>query len=515
MSHRFVRGIMLFAAVAVLIGLFLANLTLASPFVRSWDEVDFVFALDRYDLLAMQPHFPGYPYFIAGATILHQWISDPVKALITLNALLALSSAIPIALLAKRYMRLQTAAWASVWILTMPYLWLMGSRPMSECAGIAVLWWFLWSVREAAEKPRSTWRHAVALLLFSLLMGIRLSFFPFGIGLVLLWLHQYRSFAGYRARIARLILSIVSAIGAQLIWVSGLVMSEGTLGGFWKLSNAFVAGHFSEWGGGITAAEMSLPARIVKLIASNLITDVLLSRSIVIGAFCFVLLLLIVWGLGLLREKKPESGAELRYGLWLGICVAAYVLWALLGQNIEKPRHIAPIAGPLMLAFYILAIRTSQSLTQSVTATRSKYLFIAVGRGICFTLAAVVISQIVHGANLLKMQANEKPAVYQMHEYMDELKQPLIVYTWEETRVLQYLHADYEHRRILTFNYFNALADANPERKVLLTDHVLEGFYLQNASIRDYVDPIAQFSSSSLFDPVYSQITLYEWKKHN
>ncbi len=36
----------------------------ASPFAATWDEVDFALALDRYDLLAMQPHFPGYPYFI-------------------------------------------------------------------------------------------------------------------------------------------------------------------------------------------------------------------------------------------------------------------------------------------------------------------------------------------------------------------------------------------------------------------------------------------------------------------
>ena len=43
-----------------------------SPFAASWDEVDFVLALDRFDLLAMQPHFPGYPYFVLGAMAVHR-----------------------------------------------------------------------------------------------------------------------------------------------------------------------------------------------------------------------------------------------------------------------------------------------------------------------------------------------------------------------------------------------------------------------------------------------------------
>ena len=254
MSHRIVRGIGLFAAAAVLIGLFVANLAYSSPFVRSWDEVDFVFSLDRYDLLAMQPHFPGYPYYIIGAKIVHQWISDPVQSLIIWNATLALSSAIPIALLARKYVSASYAGWAPIWVMTMPYVWIMGSRPMSECAGIAVLWWFLWSVREAVERPRSNGRHVTALLLFSLLMGIRLSLFPFGIVLLLLLVQQYKSFVGQRSRVIRLLFSLIVAAGAQLVWIGGLVLSEGSISGFWKLANAFVTGHFSEWGGGITSA---------------------------------------------------------------------------------------------------------------------------------------------------------------------------------------------------------------------------------------------------------------------
>lgn len=74
----------------------------ASPYVRTWDEVDFTLALERFDLLAMQPHFPGYPYFILGGWIINQWIHNGLKALSIFNTLAALSAVLPIFWLARR-----------------------------------------------------------------------------------------------------------------------------------------------------------------------------------------------------------------------------------------------------------------------------------------------------------------------------------------------------------------------------------------------------------------------------
>lgn len=52
-----------------------------SPFAATWDEVDFTLALKQYDILAMQPHFPGYPFFILGGMITHLFIENPVQSL--------------------------------------------------------------------------------------------------------------------------------------------------------------------------------------------------------------------------------------------------------------------------------------------------------------------------------------------------------------------------------------------------------------------------------------------------
>lgn len=512
----FKAGTLLFAAIAILFFVYMC-LRYSSPIARTWDEVDFALALHRFDLLAMQPHFPGYPYFILGASFIHRWMNDPVQALSAFNTLAALSAAIPMALLAHRFTGggVKSLLFAAL-ALTSPYLWMMSARPMSECAGIAVLWWYLWSIRTAIGRPSSMLLHLLPMLLFGLLLGTRLSFFPFGLALLPLWIAQFKQ-TGKRGR--RLWLSVAAAFFAQLVWVVGLALSEGTLSGFWKLSVAFVEGHFSEWGGGIASSNMALGQRLPQLLGYNLIGHALLGGSVSVGIL--LALLLGVTGMGIWQrraagqERQPASPMEQanrQFYVWLAVCSGAYVLWALFGQNIEKPRHIAPVVGPILFFIYCAANHTASSIWE---ARRSECLIrsSAIPIAIHVLLFALISVQLTSGAKLLQRQAAEVPAVYQLHRYASALKEPFVLYTWEETRVLQYLGADYEHQRIYTYEYFKATAAAVPERHVLITDHVLQGFEQQGQQVRAHVKPIAEFHSDPLFDPVYADITLYEWIK--
>ncbi len=77
---------------ALLVG---AGLYWASPYAATWDEVDFALALRRYDVLAMQPHFPGYPYFVLGGMAVHAFIANPAKALSILNVLVCFPPPFP------------------------------------------------------------------------------------------------------------------------------------------------------------------------------------------------------------------------------------------------------------------------------------------------------------------------------------------------------------------------------------------------------------------------------------
>jgi hypothetical protein len=505
--RRTFAAITLLIALAMIVSVIGISLYYANSMARTWDEVDFALAVTRYDLLAMQPHFPGYPYFILGGWVMQHIVRDPAQALSVFNTLAACSSVVPMVLLARRLAGGGAGALLlPALVLSSPYIWLLASRPMSESAGLSLLWWFLWSVREAMERPDSKLRHAVPLLLFGFLMGTRLSFFPFGLFLLPLWLTLYKK-EGNRWRSGlKVALSVSLASLFQLTWIAGLVMSEGTLSGFWKLSLAFLKGHFSEWGGGVVSIPMPLDERVVRLLWHNLFNSVLTGGSAAIGVLFLIAVLASVAGFRRGGSSSIGRSINRRYLAWLAGAALSYLLWALIGQNIEKPRHIVPLAVPILLMLHVMAIRSAVALSGSASGKRR-----SLAGMIYASLAALILAQWVYGAPLQKRQVSEKPAVYQLDEYVSRLDQPLVLFTWEETRVLQYMSAKYEHQRIYTFGYFKALAEANPSRKVLLTDHVLRGFEQQGAPVGDHVRKLAEFKSDVRFDPVYSDIILYEW----
>lgn len=504
MKHNAVNTLLILLAIAVIGTVTSLSIFYASPYVRTWDEVDFTLAIERFDLLAMQPHFPGYPYFILGGRIMNLWMNNGSKALSVFNALVALSAVLPMFWLARRLggggaKNLMFPALVA----SSPYLWLMSSRPMSECAGMALLWWFLWSVRHALHCPASVLRHGLALMMLGILMGTRLSFFPFGLALVPLWLNLWQG----PGRWPKLGFAALGALLFQLVWITGLVMSEGTLAGFWKLSIAFVEGHFSEWGGGIVSTPMPIGERITQLVFRNLAGSALTAGSTLIAAGLVLLVLFAGGSRIILRIRSGAQGRENRqfiYGL-VG-CAVVYGLWALLGQNIEKPRHIVPLLAPIFLLLFVLIVRTAERL-EAV-----KQPFPCAMRAVMYSLlVGLIIAQTIYGAGLQKRQAVEEPAVYQLHDYLRQMQDPFVLFTWEETRVLHYLGADYDHNRIYTYSYFQSLAEANAKRRVLLTDHVVQGFIQQGKPVKGHLKQIAEFTSEALFDPAYHRIILYEW----
>ena len=68
--------ILVLTSVLAILILFLYQLMHINAFAATWDQVDYSLALERFDIMAMQPHFPGYPYFILGGLFIHQFIED-------------------------------------------------------------------------------------------------------------------------------------------------------------------------------------------------------------------------------------------------------------------------------------------------------------------------------------------------------------------------------------------------------------------------------------------------------
>lgn len=483
---------------------FILSMINNTGFVRSWDEVDFVLALHRFDLLAMQPHFPGYPYFVLGGIMLHKFIDNPAQALVVFNLLLTVTSLYPIYRLARLYAGAYLSAWIALCVITAPYLWVLALQPMAETAAIAVLWWFLWSISYVLPVQRShiLLRTLPTLSLFGLLMGIRVSFWPFGLGLLFIGYLQYKHIyhGRFRSFLPMLLIQTLIATLFQLIWIGGLAYTEGGLIGFFELGKSFIYGHFQEWGGTAVSTEitMSYGERLWRFVYDNILSTGLWARDWREAAFTVIVGLLVIWALWKHRSKGARllhtSPHFLTLLLWL---CAAYAGWALFAQNIEKARHITPLLGPLILFSLCMIARAAEGRSRVIVTS------------LCIVWFA---SHLVITEPLLHKQATESPAIHQLAGKLNAIKTPMVLYTWEETRVLQYLDVSFPHKRIETYAYFLAEVSQQDTRTIYITDHVLRGFEQQAGSLREHVNKVASFTSESLFDPAYSNITLYEWK---
>ncbi|WP_255454185.1 glycosyltransferase family 39 protein [Pontibacillus sp. HMF3514] len=432
----------------------------------------------------MQPHFPGYPYFILGGMLLHPFLGDPLQSLSIFNSILTLSSIIPIYLLFKRkYSSVTTLLFVAL-IHSLSYIWVLSTEVMSEAAAISVLCWYVWSLYQSYKKPGSIWG-LLPLLLFSILMGIRLSYLPFGLGLLLIWWYERKRFKTKQYYILFILKQLLIAISFQLIWVIALVISTGGISLFTELAFGFVTGHFTEWGGAVTADSMPIWKRLYTLLVYNLLWKTLLAESWIIACLYGGLILLSVFHIT--KTKKVDT-----FNLWVLLVCVFYFVWVLFAQNIDKPRHIAPV-----IVFLVYLILWS-------FGGRMRILFLT----FCF---ALIMVQSWIGITLVKEKATNPPAVYQLSNYLTKIDEPFVIYTWEESRVMEYLKVNYSYNKIYTYEQFQNRLAYNKDKRVFLTDHVLRGFEIQGYNIRDHVRKVSEFHSSDLFDPVYNNLYLYEW----
>ncbi|MFZ3579950.1 hypothetical protein [Virgibacillus sp. DJP39] len=421
--------------------------------------------------------------------IVNFFVNDPVRALSIFNVILICTSVVPIYLLLKSYVEVRINLLVTSVIFSMSYMWIMSTEPLSEGAAVAIVWWFLWSLKQARKHP--TFISSITpLFLFSILMGTRLSYLPIGIGILLLWIYYRKFFKTNTLYMIFIAQQVGIALLFQLVWIMGLVSSTGGIAAFIELASGFVAGHFTEWGGAVTADSMPIFERLVNLFFYNFLWTGLFSHSVLIAVLYSLFFGLVIYQL---KSKRWTTDS---FTYWLVVIYSSYFVWVLFAQNIDKPRHILPLTGIFTFILFKELFKGS---------------YLRLVSWLCMLL---IILQSIHGSSLIVMKAAEPPAVYQLTDYLTEIDDQLLVFTWEEARVMDYLQVDYQYKEILTFEYFLMELPSNPQVRVFLTDRVVDGFEKQGVAIENNIQKVKKFNSNPLFDPVYGTITLYEWTNH-
>jgi hypothetical protein len=182
-QHISVARAMLALALAALA----ARVLTAPDYIQNLDGFLFVAGVDRYAVIELRPHFPGYPVYIWLGKLGKVLLGDAEQALRAVSILASALTVLPLGLLAAALRRAsggdQGAALASalaagaVWTLA-PGPWLLSgeifSDPLGLLLALAMLLW-LWRGCEADE-PRAL---ALAAAAGGVMLGARLDYFPF------------------------------------------------------------------------------------------------------------------------------------------------------------------------------------------------------------------------------------------------------------------------------------------------------------------------------------------------
>lgn len=327
---------------AGLIGWMAASLWTDVP--PSDDALFFSRGLVHFSVLEFSPHFPGYPGFIALGRLLLPFSDTPLHALGGLS--MGVAALLPV-VLAWTISRLGGRAFFGYALgLGMPLLPCLGVSWLSDGCGLL---FFALGVA-AIAKPSPVAHGWVAWGWGGLAWGMALICRPsYGVMVAVLGLFcliwggsdaawDHSSKGRWRRRWA-LVLGgcavVLPAFGLVLAWEGGAYVEEG---------RRFLIGHTTLWGHTAWSPSDGDPSWADSL--TNLPGGRVWAASLA-G-------LLIVWSLWSLARHSLQS-LSIRIGLL--VTVSVVLVWALLMQNPDNPRHLAPV---VLLALMCLGSASSE-----------------------------------------------------------------------------------------------------------------------------------------------------------
>ncbi len=317
---KLARSTFLVAAAALLIGLSRYGFRARVP--DDYDSIGFVLALDDFDLARFQPHFPGYPIYVALGRLAHFFLRSPLDAATAVSAAASAATAFGVWRITSRIAS-RGAAWCAIALYAGAALpWIVGGAALSDGTAAALATLSFAALLE--ERP------ILSGVLLSLMLGTRASYFPLAFSWVaILFIFQRRS----------LLRALVSSLLGTIAWMVPFVMMVRPQK-LLELGRIHLHGHFSDWGGSVTTRP-DLRLRAFSF-ARDLFYDGIAPRTWALALLTVIAL--IAW-----RTRLPQSRPLI---VVVAVAIALpYVLWALLGQNIvEQPRHLLPLVIALLIA---------------------------------------------------------------------------------------------------------------------------------------------------------------------
>ncbi len=375
------------------------------PTLGDLDAANFAAALERFDPTLQAPHWPAYPVYVFASKGLHALGLHPTAAL-GLVGVLAFVAAAPVffAGVAARFDR-TTAHVLTATVSLAPGAVVSASWAGTEGLGLALLLAQVGVALRTAPPRDALFGPAAVGALAGLGLGVRLSWWPLYLGVLAaaVWAsHRTDRSDGPDRRRPRHLLGGLAAGTASWLVPLVVIVGPGALAGF----VGFAAGHFTTWGGAISAEDGAVHRALV---AGDAIAAGFGGALPFVGVF-------VAGVVGLAVRSRRPALAPLALPAAI---VSAYAVWCFLAQNVARPRHALPVAVALLLALAF------------VVAHRGR-------RWAAVPLGAVLLAAAAHGAWI---QGATLPPYAQaaLHVQTVAAQQPVQVFAGRQGRLLEHL----------------------------------------------------------------------------
>ncbi|MFN0058653.1 MAG: hypothetical protein ACKVX7_09385 [Planctomycetota bacterium] len=299
---------------------------------RSADEVHFVRALDRFDVLDYSPHFPGYPLavLLARSSLLPGGYAYQALSVVgTLVAALIVASVLT--------PRARVPAFAVT--ASAPYLVGQSLAIGSDAIFLPFL------AASLALCFRNAPRPFLGGLILGLALGVRPSAFTW-CALLAGATNRRRACLGFGVGVASWILPFIALAGSDVLLAEG---------------SRFLAGHFSRWGAPLLAAVAPNAASWPELVVRHWLLEPISGDGNLSGwQYSYTPILLVLLTLAGARATR-ELPARLRCALV--VSGGATICWLLAAQNPVHARHVLP---PALLALPLAGAEIARGLPRTL-----------------------------------------------------------------------------------------------------------------------------------------------------
>ena len=476
-----------------------SRLTFHGTALEGVDSIHFALGLRDYNLVHYQPHFPGYPVYLAMSWMILQVVGDATRALTLTTALLGSLTLFPLYLLTHRLYGSTAATLTALLFIVNPLIWLESSKAYSDVGGLFFLvtalalgYNTLIHHREHLTMPAPwprLWLRPLywGSVVFGMMFGVRLAYLPF----ICTW--GWLVYALCRLRNDRL--PLMTALNGTVfgvgLWLVPFLLKVG-LPDMVLAAKMNTAGTVYQYGHTLVTSQDYL-GRAVQLYGWNLLVNGLgfwwpdASPLRFIPTALGLAALVVFWRLA---YQWLDRGMVLAW-------ILPYGIWLYVAQNPDNPRHVLPLLPPLLMAMAAGLATAQHRFTQRVT------------RAAWYGYAPALLLISAFGLIALPLVHEYRttlPTRVQLVRYVAEHYNPRTtrVYCWWSRRFFQYYTPAW--RRSLPRIHQPLTISLSSARTILVTsDFFAGGFMPQDFQLR----PVKVFSRNRYLHPWQHHLTLY------